>query len=236
MPRKSTRRSGGRVAALFRGRRLAVIAVAMASAVVLAAAVAAAMPAPGAPAGSSSARGPVEQSAADPTAGGERIALSNPGTVIEILGQAEPFDTGALAGEAHLTRPEGDQAMTGSFLVLAPSGEVGDLGQVLVSVRPGPPVDFRYDTSTQSIVFNPGIEMAAESVPGIAKPEGPVFLYTGPMRMLPVEPVADPQFPPYGQTFYAPGPVVLWEGESGVTGAEPVGLLTDFRLTVAHVE
>ncbi|WP_035696391.1 hypothetical protein, partial [Glycomyces tenuis] len=197
-------------------------------------AVAAAVPTDGAPARSDPAPGSVEQAITDPNPDHIRVALANPGMTVEILGEPEPLDTGALTGEVNLARPEGDQAMTTSALVLASSGAVGDLGQVFGAVRPGPLADFRYDTSTQSIIFNPGVEIEAESVPGIDKPGGPVFLYTGPMRMLPTEPVANPQFPPYGQTFYAPGPVVLWEGESGVTGAEPVGLLTGFRLTVTH--
>ncbi|MDA1387125.1 MULTISPECIES: hypothetical protein [Glycomyces] len=46
--------------------------------------------------------------------------------------------------------------------------------------------------------------------------------------------MANPQFPPYEQTFAAPSIVMLWEGADGVTGSEPLGFITEFELTITH--
>jgi hypothetical protein len=52
--------------------------------------------------------------------------------------------------------------------------------------------------------------------------------------MLPTQPVADPPFPPVEQTFAIPSLALLWEGQEGVTGSEPIGIITEFELTITH--
>jgi hypothetical protein len=231
MARKLTNRSGGLGFAFLRKHRLAIIAAVVPLAVLLAGTLTSAAPTIGAP---GAAPGTPEQAATeDPNHNYRRVAVSSPGATIEILGLEEPLHTGAITGEVDLAKPEGDQAMVAANLV-ASSDELGDFGQVYLAMRPGVPVDYQYDTATQSIVFNPGLEFEVDIVPDMPNGGDPVFLYTTPIRMLPTAPAPDPQFPPYDQTFSLPSLVLLWEGEEGVTGSEPIGLLTGFELTVVH--
>jgi hypothetical protein len=220
-------RPARRKTAALRGPRLAVVAITAPLAILLAATLTAAAP----PLGSDSAPAVNEQVPVDESPNYRRVSLSSTGATIEILGDAAPLVTGGITGEVDLARPEGEQAMVAANLV-ASSDELMDFGQVYLAMRPSAPVDFQYDTSTQSIIFNPGIEMQVEQVPGF--PSGTTFLYTQPIRMLPTQPVADPQFPPYEQTFAIPSLVLLWEGEQGVTGSEPIGTITQFELTITH--
>ncbi|MFC3491071.1 hypothetical protein [Glycomyces rhizosphaerae] len=233
MSLKLTNRSAGSGYAFLRRHRLVLIAAIVPLAVLLAGTLTVAAPPNGAPDSPGTATGMPEQATGDPNPNYRRVAVSSPGATIEILGQPEPLTTGAITGEVSLARPEGDRAMVAANLV-ASSDELDDFGQVYLALRPGIPVDYQYDTATQSIVFNPGLEFEADIVPGMPNGGDPVFLYTLPIRMVPTEPVADPQFPPYGQTFSLPSMVLLWEGAEGVTGSEPIGLLTGFELTVLH--
>ncbi|MCH7231749.1 hypothetical protein L0U85_12935 [Glycomyces sp. L485] len=217
--------------AFLRRNRLTIAAAAAPLAVLLAATMITAAPTNGAPSAPGATPAP-EQATENPNY--RRVSLTSPGATIEILGQPEPFDTEAFAGEVDLARPQGTQAMNTANLVLRLSGQEGAFGEVFVSIRPGIPTDFQYDQSTQSIIFNPGLEFEVESVPGIVNGGDPLYLYTAPIRLLPTETVADPQFPPFGQTFRVPSLEILWDGADGVTGSEPVGLLTDFDLTVTH--
>lgn len=222
-PASAERRTGRLV---LRGRRFPVFAVTTSIVILLAATLTAASP----PSAWESMLWEPEQ-AVDESPNYRRVSLSSPGPTIEILGQTEQFTTGVTTGEVDLARPEGDQAMVAANLV-ASSDELMDFGQVYLAMRPGVPVNFQYDTSTQSIIFNPGIEFKVDRVPGVTN--GTDFLYTQPIRMLPTAPVADPQFPPYEQTFAIPSLALLWEGEAGVTGSEPIGIITEFELTITH--
>lgn len=230
MALKLTSRSAGLGLAFLRRHRLVIVAAVVPLAVLLAGTLTLAAPPNGDP---GAAPGLPEQATEDPNPNYRRVAVSSPGATIEILGRPEPLATGAITGEVDLARPEGDLAMVAANLV-ASSDELGDFGQVYLAIRPGIPVDYQYDTATQSIVFNPGLEFEVDFVPDMPNGAGPIFLYTAPIRMLPTEPVADPQFPPWDQTFRVPSLVLLWEGEEGVTGSEPIGLLTNFELTVLH--
>lgn len=228
MPTEPAERSPRLLTAVLRRHRVAVVAVTAPLAVLLAATLTVAAP----PVTSDSTPGVTEQVPVDENPNYRRVALSTPGATIEILGEPGQFSTGGITGEVDLARPEGDQAMVAANLV-ASSDELVDFGQVYLALRPGIPVDFQYDTSTQSIIFNPGLEFQAEIVPGL--PNGnDRFLYTQPIRMLPTEPVADPQFPPFEQTFAIPSLVLLWEGFEGVTGSEPIGFISEFELTITH--
>lgn len=232
MALKLTGRSAGLGFAFLRRHRLVVIAATVPLAVLLAGSLTVAAPPTGALTSPGAAPAMPEQATDDQNPNYRRVALSTPGATIEILGEPGQLTTGGITGEVDLARPEGDQAMVAANLV-ASSDELADFGQVYLAIRPGIPVDFQFDNATQSIIFNPGLEFQAETVPGL--PNGnDRFLYTQPIRMLPTEPVADPQFPPFDQTFRLPSLVPLWEGEEGVTGSEPIGILTDFELTVLH--
>ncbi|PRY62523.1 hypothetical protein [Glycomyces artemisiae] len=174
-----------------------------------------------------------EQSDASPNF--RRVAIDGPGATIDLLGQPEPLDTGAFAGEVDLARQPGEEAMTTANLVLASSGEPGlAFGQVAVSLRAESLTDYQYNPDEQSLVVEHGLEFEVERAPGIGVRGEPVFLYTGPLRLLPTEAVDPPVFPPEGQTFALPAPVLLWEGADGVTSSEPIGMLTGFALTVTH--
>jgi hypothetical protein len=218
----SPARSPRRLSALLRRHRVAVVAVTAPLAVMLAATLSAAAP-------PFSDR--TEQDPAIDNPNYRRVAFSSPGVTVEILGQPDPLNTGGVTGEVDLARAEGDQSMVAANLT-GSSDVIADFGQVYFAMRPGVPVDYQYDTSTQSIIFNPGIEIQAETVPGLRN--GTDYLYTQPIRMLPTEPVADPQFPPYEQTFTIPSIVMLWEGADGVTGSEPIGFISHFELTITH--
>jgi hypothetical protein len=224
-PAERSRRLGPGV---LRRHRRAVVATTAPLAVLLAAALTWAAP----PITSDWIPAVTEQATVDENPNYRRVALTSPGATIEILGEPGQFSTGAITGEVDLARSEGDQAMVAANLV-GSSDELMDFGQVYLALRPGIPVDFQYDTSTQSIIFNPGLEFQAETVPGLPN-GGERFLYTQPIRMLPTEPVANPPFPPYEQTFAIPSLALLWEGEEGVTGSEPIGLIIDFELTITH--
>ncbi|WP_158630374.1 hypothetical protein [Glycomyces terrestris] len=164
-----------------------------------------------------------------------RVAITSPGATIDLLGQSEPLGTGAFAGEVDLARQPGEQAMTTANLVFAMAGEPQvAFGQVAVSLRPESLGSYQYDPADQSLVFRTGLEFRAERVPGVGVRGEPVFLYTGPLRLLPTETVDPPVFPPEGQTFALPSAVPLWEGADGVTSSEPVGLLAAFDVTVTH--
>ncbi|WP_205328452.1 hypothetical protein [Glycomyces sp. YM15] len=219
-------RHTGRRRSLLRGRRLSVVAVTAPIVILLAATLTAAAP----PSTWDSMPGAPEQTVGE-SPNYRRVSLSTPGATIEIFGQLEPFTTGGITGEVDLARPEGNQAMVAANLV-ASSDELADFGQVYLAMRPGTPVDYQYDTSIQSIIFNPGIEFKVDMVPGLSSSTD--FLYTQPIRMLPTEPVANPLFPPYEQTFAIPSLALLWEGEAGVTGSEPIGIITEFELTITH--
>jgi hypothetical protein len=213
--------------AVLRRHRLAIVAVVAPLAVLLAAALTWAVP----PITSDWVPAVTEQDPVDENPNYRRVALTSPGATIEILGEPGQFTTGVITGEVDLARPEGDQAMVAANLV-ASSDELMDFGQVYLAMRPGIPVDFLYDTSVQSIIFNPGLEFQVETVPSL--PNSTNFLYTQPIRMLPTEPVADPQFPPFEQTFAIPSLTLLWEGAEGITGSEPIGLISEFELTITH--
>jgi hypothetical protein len=222
----SAERRTGRERSVLRGRRLSVVAITAPIVILLAATLTAAAP----PSTWHSMLGEPEQTV-DESPNYRRVSLSSPGATIEILGQTETFTTGGITGEVDLARPEGDQAMVAANLV-GSSDELADFGQVYLAMRPGIPVDFQYDTSTQSIIFNPGIEFKVDLVPGLTSSTD--FLYTQPIRMLPTQPVADPPFPPVEQTFAIPSLALLWEGQEGVTGSEPIGIITEFELTITH--
>lgn len=213
--------------AVLRKHRLAIVAVMAPLAVLLAATLTVAGP----PATSGWVPTVTEQGTVGDNPNYRRVAFSSPGATIEIIGVPEPLTTGVITGEVDLARPEGDQAMVAANLV-ASSDELMDFGQVYLAMRPGVPVNYQYDTSTQSIIFNPGIEIQAETVPSLRN--GTHYLYTQPIRMLPTQPVANPQFPPFEQTFALPSLVLLWEGAEGVTGSEPIGFITEFELTITH--
>jgi hypothetical protein len=217
-------RSPRRMSAVLRRHRLAVVAVTAPLAVMLAATLTAAAP----PATPDSV---TEQDPAGENPNYRRVSVSSVGATIEILGQEDPLTTGGITGEVDLAKPEGDQAMVAANLV-ASSDELMDFGQVYLAIRPGVPVDYQYDTSTQSIIFNPGLEFQVERVPGFRNGED--FLYTQPIRLLPTQPVANPAFPPYEQTFALPSLVLLWEGAEGVTGSEPIGFISEFAMTITH--
>lgn len=219
----SPRRTPRRISALLRRHRVAVVAVTAPLAVMLAATLSAAAP--------PFASDRTEQDPALDNPNYRRVAFSSVGITVEILGEEQPLTTGGITGEVDLARPEGDQAMVAANLT-GSSDELADFGQVYLADRPGVPVDYQYDTSTQSIIFNPGIEIQAETVPGLRN--GTDYLYTQPIRMLPTEPVPNPQFPPEEQTFALPSIVMLWEGEDGVTGSEPIGYISHFELTITH--
>jgi hypothetical protein len=164
-----------------------------------------------------------------------RVALTSPGATLDILGQPEPLGTGAFAGEVDLARQPGEEAMTTANLVLAMSGEPGaSFGDVAVTIRHDSLADYRYNPDTPSIVFSTGLEFEAERAPTIGVRGQHVFLYTGALRLLPTETVEPTVFPPEGQTFRLPSPVLLWEGAQGVTSSEPIGMLTAFEVTVTH--
>lgn len=215
-------RSPRRISALLRRHRVAVVAFTAPLAVMLAATLSAAAP---------SLTAAPEQDPVDENPNYRRVAFSSPGATVVLLGETDELTTGGITGEVDLARPEGDQAMVAANLT-GSSDVLGDFGQVYVAMRPGVPVDYQYDTSTQSIIFNPGIEIQAETVPGLRN--GTDYLYTQPIRLLPIEPVANPPFPPEEQTFAIPSIVMLWEGEEGVTGSEPIGYISEFELTITH--
>lgn len=221
-------RPARRKPAVLRGHRLAVVAVTASLAVLVAATLTAAAPSHT----SDSVPGATEQDPVNEDPNYKRVGVSTPGATIEILGEPDQLSTGVITGEVDLAKPEGDQAMLAANLV-ASSDELADFGQVYLAIRPGIPVDYQYDTSTQSIIFNPGLEFRAEHVPGLTN-STERFLYTQPIRMLPTEPVADPAFPPYEQTFAIPSMALLWEGEDGITGSEPIGIINEFELTITH--
>ncbi|MDA1361144.1 hypothetical protein O1R50_16050 [Glycomyces luteolus] len=221
-------RPARRKPAVLRGHRLAVVAVTASLAVLVAATLTAAAPS----LTSDSVPGATEQDPVDENPNYKRVGVSTPGATIEILGLDGQLSTGAITGEVDLAKPEGEQAMSAANLV-ASSDEELDFGQVYLAIRPGIPVDYQYDTSAESIIFNPGLEFRAETVPGLTNGTDR-FLYTQPIRMLPTEPVADPQFPPYERTFAIPSMALLWEGEDGITGSEPIGFISEFELTVTH--
>jgi hypothetical protein len=215
-------RSPRRISARLRRHRVAVVAVTAPLAVMLAATLSAAAP---------SLTAAPEQDPVDENPNYRRVAFSSPGATVVLLGETDELSTGGITGEVDPARPEGDQAMVAANLT-GSSDVLADFGQVYVAMRPGVPVDYQYDTSTQSIIFNPGIEIQAETVPGLRN--GTDYLYTQPVRLLPTEPVANPPFPPEEQTFAIPSIVMLWEGEEGVTGSEPIGYISEFELTITH--
>jgi hypothetical protein len=227
MAPERTERSPRRISALLRRHRVAVVAVTAPLAVLLAATLTAAAP----PVTPDSGPEATEQATTSENPNYRRVSLSSPGATIEIIGQPDQLHTGGITGEVDLARPEGDQAMVAANLV-ASSDELMDFGQVYLAMRPGIPVDYQYDTSTQSIIFNPGLEFQVDFVPGLASSTD--FLYTQPIRMLPTQPVANPEFPPYEQTFAIPSLVLLWEGAEGITGSEPIGFISEFQLTITH--
>ncbi|GAA2121930.1 hypothetical protein [Glycomyces algeriensis] len=219
MALKQTSRPG--LAVLLRKHRLAVVAAMAPLVVLLAAAMTAAAPS-----------GSPEQAAEDPNF--RRVALTSLGATFEILGQPEPLGTGAFHGEVDLARHEGEIAMTTANLVLGTANEAGPFGRVSVAIRTQGSTQYEYNPVAESIVFDTGLEFEADAVPGMVTAREHVYLYTNPIRLLPTEPVDEPVFPPFDRTFALPGPVLLWEGEGGVTGAEPVGMLNGLELTITH--
>ncbi|MFG3339553.1 hypothetical protein [Glycomyces sp. NPDC048151] len=201
----------------LRKRRLGVVAVVVPLVVLLAAAVTVAQ----------------DVVADDPNF--RRMAVTSDGAVFDILGQLEPLGTGGLAGEVDLARHPGETAITTANLVLGTKDdETGPFGKAAVSIRSLNSTTYEYNPDAESIVFTSGLEFEVEHVPGMAGNGQPLYLYTGPVRLLPDEPVADPAFPPLDRTFSLPSPVMVWEGANGVTGAESIGMLNDFHLTVGH--
>jgi hypothetical protein len=214
MARRQAERSDSRG---LRKRRLGVVAVVVPLVVLLAAAVTVAQ----------------DVVADDPNF--RRMAVASDGAVIDILGQPEPLGTGGLSGEVDLARHEGETAITTANLVLGTNDDVtGAFGKVAVSIRSLSATTYEYNPDAESIVFTSGLEFEVEQVPGMVSNGQPLYLYTGPIRLLPDEPVADPSFPPYDRTFSLPSAVLVWEGADGVTGAEAIGMLNDFHLTVGH--
>jgi len=231
---RSADRSYGRGFAFLRSHRLTIVAAAAPLAVLLAATVTMAAPLNGAPAPPDSAMAPAEQDTVPEDPNFRRVAVTGPGATFDITGQPEPLGTGPFAaGEVDLAKHDGDVAVTTANLVIGTVDDQGPFGEVDVSIRPDIPADVQYDPSSQSLIFNPGVEFEAERVPGMVSSD-PIFLYVNPIRLLATEPVDDPQFPPYDRTFRLPSPVLLWEGADGVTGSESIGMLTALEFTITH--